>query len=236
MFNASAYVFAYGSEDIVPMFKLGATPGQMSRIEIACYDSDMQKFEKDASWMDLWVLEKFQALIALSPSHPHYARLRSDKLLIFLHLLGIDSTGHTYRPHSKEYTQNIHLVDSIVEKIHTLMESTFPDQKTSYIFTSDHGMHSRGVHGDGHPDNTRTPLIAWGAGIAHSASSPSKATSKRLFEEPYDHIRKTDGTILVTEDEKLVSKSWGLSDIERVDVLQADIAPLMVRSLTNQNR
>ncbi|KAH6578703.1 hypothetical protein BASA61_000168 [Batrachochytrium salamandrivorans] len=61
---------------------------------------------------------------------------------------------------------------------------------------------NRGVHGDGHPDNTKTPLIAWGAGI--SAPSATNTTG-------HDSI----------------SKGWGLGDLERNDVNQADIAPLM---------
>lgn len=61
-----------------------------------------------------------------------------------------------------------------------------------------------GSHGDGHPTNTETPLVAWGAGIKHPKPA---STSNHCIPTPTE---------------------WGLNDIERVDVDQADIAPLMV--------
>lgn len=60
-----------------------------------------------------------------------------------------------------------------------------------------------GNHGDGHPDNTQTPLVAWGAGI----TGPN-------YTHPTGH------------DE--LSALWNLGDLRRVDVEQADVAPLMV--------
>lgn len=61
----------------------------------------------------------------------------------------------------------------------------------------------QGNHGDGDPDNTQTPFVAWGAGI--SRPNLTQSTSP-------------DG----------LSELWGLSDVERVDMNQGDIAPLMV--------
>lgn len=70
---------------------------------------------------------------------------------------------------------------------------------------ADHGMSSRGNHGDGHPDNTRTPLVAWGAGVAQS-------------EERTEHEA-------VEDDEA----DWHLSHLRRKDIEQAGVAPLIVR-------
>ena len=58
---------------------------------------------------------------------------------------------------------------------------------------------------NGHPDNTRTPLIAWGSGVA-----------KPIV---------TKGSIALGHDE--LSSDWGLDHIQRHDVAQADIAALM---------
>lgn len=85
-----------------------------------------------------------------------------------------------------------------------LIQEFYKDDKTAFVMTADHGMSNRGSHGDGHPDNTRTPIVAWGAGLAR----PIKV-------KPTGH-----------DD---ISQDWGLNHISRYDVEQADIAPLMVR-------
>lgn len=132
--------------------------------------------------------------------------LRKDKNVFFLHLLGLDTTGHAYRPYSKEYLHNIKIVDQGVEKITKLIGDFYADGKTAFVFTADHGMSDWGSHGDGHPDNTRTPLIAWGSGVR----KPELATS---------------GIAPGHEDQ--FSSDWGLDQVTRHDVAQADIAALM---------
>lgn len=134
------------------------------------------------------------------------AALRQDKNVFFLHLLGLDTTGHAYRPYSKEYLHNIKIVDQGVKEITRLIEVFYGDGKTAFVFTADHGMSDWGSHGDGHPDNTRTPLIAWGSGVAKPVL---KASGKALGHE--------DG----------FSSDWGLDQVQRHDVDQADIAALM---------
>ena len=134
------------------------------------------------------------------------AALRQDKNVFFLHLLGLDTTGHAYRPYSKEYLHNIQIVDQGVEKMTRLVEDFFGDHETAFVFTADHGMSDWGSHGDGHPDNTRTPLVAWGSGVR----KPSISTS---------------GTAYGHEDG--FSADWGLDQIPRCDVAQADVAALM---------
>lgn len=134
------------------------------------------------------------------------AALRQDQNVFFLHLLGLDTTGHAYRPYSKEYLHNIKVVDKGVKEMTRLIDDFFGDGKTAFVFTADHGMTDWGSHGDGHPDNTRTPLIAWGSGIA----KPQIVTG---------------GNAPGHEDG--FSSDWGLDHVQRHDVSQADIAALM---------
>ena len=132
--------------------------------------------------------------------------LRQNKNVFFLHLLGLDTTGHSYRPYSKEYLHNIKIVDQGVREMTKLIEDFYGDGKTAFVFTADHGMSDWGSHGDGHPDNTRTPLIVWGSGVAKPITSASKKANGH-----------EDG----------FSADWGLDQVQRNDVDQADIAALM---------
>jgi phosphatidylinositol glycan class N len=77
------------------------------------------------------------------------------------------------------------------------------------VFTADHGMSDWGSHGDGHPDNTRTPLVVWGAGVKKPVRTDSLPVDAKTGHE--------DG----------FSRDWGLSSVRRNDVMQADVAALM---------
>ena len=161
----------------------------------------------DATQLDTWVFDKVKEMFADATRNATLdVALRRDKNVFFLHLLGLDTTGHAYRPYSKEYLHNIKIVDQGVKETTRLVEDFYGDGKTAFIFTADHGMSDWGSHGDGHPDNTRTPLIAWGAGVAKPVVS-------------------TSGKALGHEDG--FSSDWGLDQIQRHDVDQADIAALM---------
>lgn len=161
----------------------------------------------DASKLDTWVFERTKQLFhAAARNATLDAALRENQNVFFLHLLGLDTAGHAYRPYSKEYLHNIKVVDRGIEEITKLVDDFYGDGKTAFVFTADHGMTDWGSHGDGHPDNTRTPLIVWGSGVA----KPNVTES---------------GTAPGHEDG--FSADWGLDHVQRHDVWQADIAALM---------
>lgn len=85
-----------------------------------------------------------------------------------------------------------------------VIEDFYGDGKTAFVFTADHGMSDWGSHGDGHPDNTRTPLIVWGSGVAKPIISDQANGHEDGF-----------------------SADWGLNHVQRNDVEQADVAALM---------
>ena len=204
VFNRSRHTWSWGSPDILPMFQEGAVPG---RVDADMYGAEEEDFSKDATHLDTWVFDKVEELFTRAGQDPELnARLRQDKNVFFLHLLGLDTTGHSYRPYSREYLHNIKVVDQGVEKITALIDRFYNDDKTAYVFTADHGMSDWGSHGDGHPDNTRTPLIAWGSGVAKPV---------------------TVSTGLAPGHEDGFSSDWHLDHVQRNDVAQADIATLM---------
>ncbi|KAI1461452.1 GPI ethanolamine phosphate transferase 1 [Annulohypoxylon moriforme] len=203
VFNRSAHTWSWGSPDILPMFQHGATPG---RIDADCYSADFEDFSKDAVELDLYVFDHVKELFAAAEKNKTLNdALKQDKIVFFLHLLGLDTTGHSYRPYSKEYLNNIKVVDQGVKETVELIQKFYSDDRTAFVFTADHGMSDWGSHGDGHPDNTRTPLIAWGSGVAKPLVYP--------------------GAVAPGHDE--YSSDWDLNQIRRNDVQQADVAALM---------
>ncbi|GAA5897536.1 hypothetical protein JCM8208_003298 [Rhodotorula glutinis] len=202
VFNQSSHAFTFGSPDILPMFKLGASDPH--RVATFSYDEEAEDFTADAVHLDLWVLDQLRALLRSASSDAVlYAKLHDPGVVFFEHLLGLDTTGHSYRPHGAEYHRNIRVVDYVVHETVKLMSDFYGnDGETAFVFTADHGMSSLGNHGDGHPDNTRTPLVVWGKGVKHRAD----------WEEPAGHDEYSQG--------------WGLSGVRR-DVEQADVAALM---------
>lgn len=204
VFNRSQHTWSWGSPDILPMFEQGAVPG---RVDADMYGAEAEDFSKDATHLDTWVFERVKGLFREAKTNATLNQeLKQGKNVFFLHLLGLDTNGHSFRPYSKEYLHNIKVVDQGVKEITELIEDFYGDGKTAFVFTADHGMSDWGSHGDGHPDNTRTPLIAWGSGVAPP-------------------VKSTDGIAPGHEDG--FSLDWNLNHIQRNDVAQADIAALM---------
>uniref|UniRef100_A0A673ALK7 GPI ethanolamine phosphate transferase 1 n=1 Tax=Sphaeramia orbicularis TaxID=375764 RepID=A0A673ALK7_9TELE len=204
VFNESSHTWCWGSPDILPMFAKGATG---DHVYTHTYSAEEEDFAStDASKLDSWVFTQVTSFFHSAKSNSSLnATLHEDKNIFFLHLLGIDTNGHAHRPMSQEYLDNIGLVDAGVSHLVSVVEDFFGyDGKTAYVFTSDHGMTNWGSHGAGHPSETLTPLVVWGAGVqgAKTVTEP----------QPY-----SDGYL----------KDWKLEHIQRVDVNQADIAPLM---------
>ncbi|XP_073018983.1 uncharacterized protein [Primulina eburnea] len=212
VFNRSRHTFAFGSPDIVPIFC-----GALKHSTWNSYPHDYEDFATDASFLDEWSFDQFQNLFNRSNQDAHLKRLlQQDNLVIFMHLLGCDSNGHAHRPYSSIYLNNVKVVDHIAERVYNLVQNYFKDDLTSYVFTADHGMSDKGSHGDGHPSNTDTPLVVWGAGVGRPVPISEE-------HHPDDAIHFVDEHV----HDMPTPPEWGLGGLERMDVNQADIAPLM---------
>uniref|UniRef100_A0A8C3AC57 GPI ethanolamine phosphate transferase 1 n=1 Tax=Cyclopterus lumpus TaxID=8103 RepID=A0A8C3AC57_CYCLU len=204
VFNETRNTWCWGSPDILPMFAKGASG---DHVYTHTYPAEEEDFAStDASRLDTWVFTQVKSFFQSAKSNSSLrANLLEDENVFFLHLLGIDTNGHAHRPMSQEYLNNIGLVDTGVAELVSMVEDFFGhDGRTAYVFTSDHGMTNWGSHGAGHPSETLTPLVAWGAGVNYA----HKVTEV----QPYK-----DGFL----------QDWKLEHLRRVDVNQADIAPLM---------
>jgi len=213
VFNQSKKTWLWGSPDITRMFAK-----RHEHVVDWFYSTEEEDFAaKDLTMLDTWVFNKVKEMLNEAEKNKTLAmEMAQEKVIFFLHLLGLDSNGHAYRPHSPEYLQNIASVDRGVRAIYEMFEDYFRDNRTAYVFTSDHGMGNQGAHGDGDPTNTRTPLIAWGAGVR----GPERST-------PSVDPRNGINTGFSKEEENNFSYRWGLSHLLRKDVEQADVAPLL---------
>uniref|UniRef100_A0A1Y1L994 GPI ethanolamine phosphate transferase 1 n=1 Tax=Photinus pyralis TaxID=7054 RepID=A0A1Y1L994_PHOPY len=163
--NQSTNAWCWGSPDIVDMFNKDGLP----HIHIDSYDAGMQDFSgKDnaSTVLDLWVFDKVKKFVEEQPRSPFaYNDFRAEGNILFLHLLGLDTAGHSIKPTSKGYITNIKVVDDGIQSTVELLDEYFNDGRTAYVFTADHGMTNWGSHGDGSKHETEVPFIAWGAGI-----------------------------------------------------------------------
>lgn len=213
VFNQSARTYSWGSPDILPMFREGASSKE--RINCSMYDPEAEDFTKESDKLDTWVFERVNELfVRASANETLSSELRAPRTVFFLHLLGLDMAGHFNRPYSPEYLNNLANVDrGIAELIRTLENAWGAEEltHTAFLFTADHGMSDWGSHGDGDPVNTRTPYIAWGAGIKAPIPHSEIEMSKSLL------LHKTESEDL----------GWKVETKSRVDVAQADLAVMM---------
>lgn len=225
LMNVSTHAYTFGSPDILPMFAKGAETG---RVDMWMYNDAAEDFTKDATHLDLWVLHRLEELFDAAKSNQTLgAELKRPGNVFFLHLLGLDTTGHTYRPHSSEYVGNLIVVDAITRRVEELFTDFFreddqEESRTAFIFSADHGMSTKGNHGDGEPDNTRTPIVAWGAGlrgpriVTWSDPQGAEQLARRAKEEETDDYYH----------------HWtGLETLDREDIEQADVTALMATLL-----
>ncbi|KAI6654690.1 hypothetical protein LOD99_2569 [Oopsacas minuta] len=198
LFNRSRRTFSWGSAEVLLMFAKGTSIAKVNVSTTVDLDFGLE----DSSVLDEWVFNEIEQMFENAQLNSTLAfELRKNKLVFFLHLIGLDANGHSHRPNSPQYLNNIAVVDQGVKRVVRLFEDFYEDNSTAYVYTSDHGMTNWGSHGAGHPHETLTPLVCWGAGIR-----PPLVPLTEL----YLHVDRD-----------------GVSLEGRIDVNQADITPLM---------
>ena len=188
VFNQSQNVWSWGSPDILPIFAKTAIKG---KVRTEMYEPEVETFfeHRDISKLDTWVFDKVHDFLAQNADNDDLRR--SNQTILFLHLLGLDTNGHSNKPHSPQFEHNLRIVDQGVQEVVRQCESLWKhDGRTAYIFTADHGMTDWGSHGAGMDHETQTPIFVWGGGIRQPANGP---TSVPQFSSMKSHdINQTD--------------------------------------------
>ncbi|VDM85679.1 unnamed protein product [Strongylus vulgaris] len=115
------------------------------------YDENDEDFSSNEAYkLDEWVFNHVEAFFNKAKNDSNlWKSLSTDRNVFFLHLLGLDTNGHGNKPHSKEYVENIAVVDRGIERTQRVINDYFNDHATAWIFTADHGMTDWGSHGAG---------------------------------------------------------------------------------------
>lgn len=189
VFNRSRTSYAWGSPDIMRIFR-------RSNVALDAYDSAKEDFsgKSNTSLLDTWVFERVQMFLM------HDIR-DDDKSIYFLHLLGLDTAGHIHKPNTALFDDNLRLVDSGIQDIVERINRKFPDNRTAFVVTADHGMSNKGAHGAGTAHETETPFIAWGAGV---------------------HVGRN-----VADNQKRSYVKVNDVDVPQFDIQQADVTPFL---------
>ncbi|KAJ8952592.1 hypothetical protein NQ318_004139 [Aromia moschata] len=211
----STNAWCWGSPDIINLFD----KDNLTSVHRSSYSAEMEDFgKKHTGVLDTWVYSEAESLLKTVREcrDRDCDRYFSDGNFFFMHLLGIDTAGHGYKPHSKEYIDNIKLVDHIARNVTALFDNAFQDKSTVFIFTSDHGMTNWGSHGAGSLDETEVPIFAWGAGI--------KQNSKRQDINQIDIAPLLASLIGIN----IPANSLGILPVNYLDVNESDLAQLML--------
>ncbi|KAK6022704.1 phosphatidylinositolglycan class [Ostertagia ostertagi] len=170
IFNRSKESWMWGSPDIMTLFD------NYAHVHSFMYSESDEDFGSNEAYkLDEWVFTHVEICLVPTFLKEFFndakndaalkQRLTSDKQVFFLHLLGLDTNGHGNKPHSKEYLDNIQVVDRGIERTQQVFNEFFNDEATAFVMTADHGMTDWGSHGAGSDDEVLTPFVAWGAGL-----------------------------------------------------------------------
>lgn len=98
VFNQTLYTWCWGTYDIVNIFTKGLTDDHIVVNDFDPYDQSFST-DKNTTYLDSWVFDKVKKFFK-SAKHDYSlnAKLQKKKIVLFMHLLGTDTSGHTHKP------------------------------------------------------------------------------------------------------------------------------------------
>lgn len=141
IFKHSTKTYAWGAHDVLHIFNKWSQADDENRLFFDAYNHDLD-FSNTANTIELdeWVFERVEKVLRRKRDELN----KYNRTYFFLHLLGMDSAGHIHKPDSDLFLKNLHFTDKGIYRMYELFESIFPDNMTTYVLTSDHGMTNSG--------------------------------------------------------------------------------------------
>ncbi|EDV36335.1 uncharacterized protein Dana_GF12912 [Drosophila ananassae] len=169
IFHRVKHAYSWGAEDIIEVFE-HLSNGKNKHFRFYTQHLDFSP-GYETYQLDDWVLKKVKLLLERKGE----TLRRAKPVIFFLHLLGLDTAGHVHKPGTPKFLQNVEKTERGIYDIYHEFEKAFPDKRTTYLLTSDHGMTDSGSHGAGTPHETDTPFMLWGAGVSRVAPHPGRS-------------------------------------------------------------
>lgn len=139
VFNRSSQTYAWGANDVLNVFSHVSNGGE---INLRFYNHDLDFSPGyDAYEEDEWVFKRVKLLL----QQKREALQRAQNVVFFLHLLGLDTAGHVHKPGAPKFRRTLEKTEKGVYAIYQEFERVFPDKRTAYLLTADHGMTDSGT-------------------------------------------------------------------------------------------
>ena len=208
----SRSVWQWGAPEIVNIFS--AAP----HIHTFPFPDEMNDFALNPETLDSWVAANLTSFLS-STETQNNPDLHKSEIIFFLHFLAMDSAGHKFGTASSTagYYETLSNLDRCLEDSFNAIKNFYGDEDTAFVITADHGMTKRGSHGDGSPEETRVPIIVFGAGVSEDClegSNPEVLHSRESFSS-------------IEEENSFVKSNWGLNPNTRLDMQAADVSMLL---------
>ena len=157
LLNQSSAAWALGAPSVVSLFAKG-----IQHVRHRMYAEELEDFaaSNDHAALDEWVFDRTIEILdgrSLSAEDEANGRsrdteraaLEGERVVFLLHLLGLDSAGHAYKPFG-DSVAGVKAVDNVTADLsrsafERRFDQTPRDGGTTFLFTADHGMSSRGA-------------------------------------------------------------------------------------------
>eukprot|EP01064_Diplonema_japonicum_P037585 TRINITY_DN883_c4_g1_i1.p1 TRINITY_DN883_c4_g1~~TRINITY_DN883_c4_g1_i1.p1 ORF type:complete len:917 (+),score=203.83 TRINITY_DN883_c4_g1_i1:74-2752(+) len=222
VWKEASYVWQWGAPEIVNIF------ADSPHVETRASPSEINDFSQLPANLDSWVTANMSNFFSTAVSNAtRLAQLNSNRVVLFFHLLGMDSAGHRYGTEGEGYLETLIHADQCVKTITDTVSAFYGDDRTVFVVTADHGMTKRGSHGDGSPEETRVPLVIYGAGVNKQCKMPNQDPSF----EPVKYWQEAFST--VEEEYRYTEEEWQRDPRTRLDVEPADVAMLLASLMSS---